>query len=164
MTRAALSLALCALVYPVALGSFHPWDLGLGVLAAGALLAVFRRHLFPQGMPPVRSLGRRILWLPVLAAAVVKEITVGAWQVALIVLHVRPLRRPGIVRVPYGERSPGGVVAAAVFLTLSPGEVLVELDDEGGAMLIHAIDASDPDAVRERHDRFYRRYQRQVVP
>jgi multisubunit Na+/H+ antiporter MnhE subunit len=31
-------------------------------------------------------------------------------------------------------------------------------------MLVHVLDASDPDAVRRHHDRFYERYQRMVFP
>ncbi len=31
-------------------------------------------------------------------------------------------------------------------------------------MLMHVLDATDPDAVRARHDEFYDRYQRAVFP
>lgn len=164
MTRGLVVLVLAGLAYPLTLASFDPWDVGFGLLATAALLVAFRKHLFPGGLGEIDSLGSRILWLPLIAAAAVREITVGTWQVALIVLHLRPLRRPGIVVVPYGERTPGGLVATAVVVTLSPGEVLVELDDDRRAMLLHVIDASDPDAVRDQHERFYRRFQRRVFP
>jgi multisubunit Na+/H+ antiporter MnhE subunit len=56
------------------------------------------------------------------------------------------------------------LAATALALTLSPGEVLVDIDRSRGVMLVHVIDAHDPDAVRARHDHFYRRYQRGVFP
>ena len=42
--------------------------------------------------------------------------------------------------------------------------LLVGVDEEKRVMLIHAIDAADPDAVRESQQEFYRRYQRRVFP
>jgi multicomponent Na+:H+ antiporter subunit E len=77
---------------------------------------------------------------------------------------VRPLRRPGVVAIPIGARSPTGVAATALAVTLSPGEVFVDLDAEGEHMLVHVLDAGDPEATRRRYARFYERYQRQVFP
>lgn len=71
-----------------------------------------------------------------------------------------PARRAGLVTVPVGERTEADVVAQAIVATLSPREVLVDVDRKRSVMLLHAIDASDPDAIREEHDRFYCRYQR----
>lgn len=164
MRRAAIFLVLAALVYPLALASFHPWNLAIGALVAAAALAAFRRHLVPEGLPPLPSLGRRLLWFAPFLAAAAWEVALGTWQVALVVLGVRPLRRPGIVAVPIGERTPSGVVTFALVSTLSPGEVVVDVDAEREEILVHVIDASDPDAVRERHDRLYRRFQRHVFP
>lgn len=63
-----------------------------------------------------------------------------------------------------GDRSPAGVVAPPLMLTLAPGEFLVDLDWEGRVMLIHVLDASDLEDVRHRHAVFYERYQRAVFP
>jgi len=79
-----------------------------------------------------------------------------------VTLGARSQARPGIVAVPVGERTPRGVAVSALCATLSPGEVLVDVDEE--RVLYHVINASDPDAIRERHERFYRRYQRRVFP
>ena len=79
-------------------------------------------------------------------------------------LHVRPLNHPGIVAVPIAERSPLGVAVSGLATTLSPGAFLVDVDWEQRVMLIHVLDASDPDEVRADHQRFYRRWQRHVFP
>ena len=66
--------------------------------------------------------------------------------------------------IPVGDRTQTGVAVSALVATLSPGEVLVDVDRERGAMLIHVIDAGDPEATRRRHEDFYQRYQRRVFP
>jgi multisubunit Na+/H+ antiporter MnhE subunit len=47
---------------------------------------------------------------------------------------------------------------------ITPDTVVVELDEERGRMLLHVIDASDPDAVRSEQLRSYERRQRRVFP
>lgn len=162
MTRAALALVLLTLTYALVLGSFQPWDLALGAVVSGALLFVFRGALF-DGEARGNLLWRLVGFFP-FAAVVVRDIVVGTWEVSLITFRLRPLRRPGTVAVPIAERTPTGVAVSAVCTTLSPGAFLVDVDRERGVMIIHVIDASDPEAVREHHQEFYRRYQRRVFP
>jgi hypothetical protein len=45
----------------------------------------------------------------------------------------------------------------------APDEVPVEVDEARGVLLVHLVDASDPGAVRARHERASAR-QRRVVP
>ncbi|MGI9252635.1 MAG: Na+/H+ antiporter subunit E, partial [Thermomicrobiales bacterium] len=70
----------------------------------------------------------------------------------------------GIVRVPYGDRTPQGVVVSGIVMTLAPGTVLVDLDDERQEMIVHAIDASNPDQIIDDLQTFYERRQRKVFP
>jgi len=164
VSRVALALAVLTATYALVLASVHPWDLALGAtLSAGVLLA-FRPFLLGRRPPPVEGLVRRVLALPGLVWAVLADITVGTVRVAAVVLGLRPLERPGIVAVPVGERTEAGVVVSAFLATLAPGEYLVDVDWSERRMLLHVLDARDPDGVRERFDRFYRRYQRRVVP
>ncbi|HVL31299.1 MAG TPA: Na+/H+ antiporter subunit E [Solirubrobacteraceae bacterium] len=160
----AFTLLLLTLAYLLTLASFDPWDVAIGALLAAGVLAWSRRALPASGRTGAGLLLRRIAAFPLFAAAIVREVVTGTWQVSLIVLGLRPLARPGIVAVPIGERTPTGVAATALALTLSPGEVLVDIDDRSQVMLVHVVDASDPDAVRARHDEFYRRYQQGVFP
>jgi multisubunit Na+/H+ antiporter MnhE subunit len=68
------------------------------------------------------------------------------------------------VVVPIGERTPTGVAVWALVTGLPPGSFFVEVDREREVALIHVIDARDPEAIREQHQYFYRRYQRKVFP
>ena len=157
-----LWVAVLAAVYLLALGSFHPFDLALGLLLAAGLSFGLRGRLErPQGEGPLAA---RVAAAPLLLAALLAEIARGTWDVALRVLGLRPVEHPGIVAIPIGERSELGVAVTGLLAGLSPGSLLLDVDHERRAMLFHVIDASDPDAVRAQLDRFYQRYQRRVFP
>lgn len=164
MSRFFISILFLTLIYAFTLGSFHAWDLLLGVLISGGLYLLFRRYLFEKPAAPAPSwLKRTLVFVPFMGAVAV-DTTRGTWQVMLIALHLRPLKRTGIIAVPIGERTPGGVAVTALVTTLSPGAVLIDVDWQRQVMLFHVIDASDPEDVREKFDYFYRRYQRRVFP
>ncbi len=164
MSRYVPPVALLTGVYLLMLASANPWDAALGAIVAALLVAGLRRGAFIRRPRPLRELPRRVLHAFPLSAAIVGEIVLGTWRVALVVLGARPLAAPGIVAVPIGERTRAGVVVTALLATLAPGEFLVDVDWRRGVLLVHVLDASDPDAVRERHARFYERYQRAVFP
>lgn len=164
MTGYLLVLLLLAATYLLTLASLDPLDVATALVVSAVVLVGMRRFAFPGGSVPGGELARRLARFPLFCAAVVWEIVVGTGQVAAVVVGLRPLRRPGIVAVPIGERSPNGVAATALAITLSPGEVFVDVDWEAGVMLIHVLDAGDPDAIRERYGHFYERFQRQVFP
>lgn len=163
MRRLAFPLVLLTLVYALVLGSFYPADLALGAALSGILLFALRGFALP-GEPASAGLFGRVAGFFPFAAAVGYDVVVGTWEVSLVTLHLKPLGRPGIVAIPVGDRTPTGVAVSALVATLSPGEVLVDVDREGGAMLIHVMDAGDPEATRKRHEDFYQRYQRKVFP
>lgn len=163
MGRLLFPLVLLTLVYALVVGSFAPADLALGAAVSGVLLLALRKFVLPGGARPPGIPGRLLGFFP-FAAAVVRDVVVGTWEVALVVVHLRPVRRAGIVAIPIGERTQTGVAVAALVATLSPGEVLVDVDRGRGVMLMHVIDATDPGKIRRRHEEFYRRYQRRVFP
>jgi multicomponent K+:H+ antiporter subunit E/multicomponent Na+:H+ antiporter subunit E len=164
VSRLLLSLVPLVLVYALVLASADPWDVAIGAVLAGVLVWGTRGFLFGERPAPVAGpLGRLVAFVP-FAAATLRDVMRGTWDVALVVLHLRPLRHPGIVAVPIGERTRLGVAVTALVDTLSPGSCLIDVDWERRTMLIHVIEASDPDAIRAAHERFYRRYQRHVFP
>lgn len=158
-----VTVVFLTLVYAFVLGSFAPADLAMGVAISGALVYGTRRFTFRE-KPSSPDLFRRFLHFWPFLVAEVWNIVTGTWTVALITLHLRPLASPGIVAVPIGERTPAGVAVSAMATTLSPGTFLVDVDWEKGVMLIHSIDASDPEEVREDHQEFYRKWQSKVFP
>lgn len=152
------------MLYVLTLASRDPLDLVTGVLLGLVLAALLGRRMRPAADGPAGSPIGRMLWFPVFAAAVLADVARGTWDVALRVMHLRALERPGLVRIPIGHRSERAIAVSALATTLSPGSVLIEIDRQRGDLLLHVIDASDPDEVRDRHQRFYDRYQRRVFP
>ena len=170
MTRYVAAVVVLTLVYALALGSFHPWDLLFGAGLSAALLFASRRFVFAaEGTAPrpdgrrLTLLGRVVAFVP-FAAVVFRNIVVGNWEVTLVTLHLRPLVRPGIVAVPVGDRTPTGVAVWAVVTGLPPGSFFADVDRERGVVLIHVLDARDPEAYRRQQADFYRRYQSKVFP
>ena len=165
MTRYVAALVALTLVYALALGSFHPLDLLIGAGLSATLLFASRRFAFGTAtrQDGLTLLGRVVAFVP-FAAAVFREILVGNWEVTLVTLRLRPLVRPGIVAVPVGDRTPTGVAVWAVVTGLPPGSFFVDVDRERGVVLIHLLDARDPEAYRRSQEDFYRRYQSKVFP
>jgi multicomponent Na+:H+ antiporter subunit E len=158
-----LWVAVLAAVYLLTLGSADPLDLAFGVVLAAVLSFGLRGRLQrPQGEGP--SLAARLAAAPALLTALLAEIARGTWDVALRVVHLRPVEHPGIVLVPIGERSELGVAVTGLLIGLSPGSLLLDVDGERRMMLFHVIDARNPDAVRAQIDGFYHRWQRRVFP
>ena len=150
-------------MYALVLGSFALPDLVMGVGISGALVFLTRRLTFRE-KPSSTDLLRRFLYFWPFLVAEVWNIVTGTWSVALVTLHIRPLVSPGIVAVPIGDRTPAGVAISSMATTLSPGTFLVDVDWENDMMLIHCIDATDPDEVRREHQEFYSKWQSRVFP
>ena len=57
--------------------------------------------------------------------------------------------RPGIVRVKSGMQTDLGTLMLANSITLTPGTLTADISADGRALLIHCLDAPDPEAVRD---------------
>lgn len=167
MIRAAGVILLLTVVFCLALASFAPWDIAIGAALGAIGLAVFHGGTPPIKGKPANELpswpARIVAFIP-FAGITVWEILIGSVRVALIVLGVRKLEHPGIVAVPIGDRSKLGVVVTGVTTSLAPGSILLDVDWDRNMMLVHVIDASDPDQIRADMQELYDRYQRKVFP
>lgn len=141
-------------IYLLVLTSIAPADAVTG-LALGLVLAVALRADDPAAVPQPAALVRTV-------ALTALEIARGSWRTVRFCL--RGGGSPGFVEIPRAGRSPHGVALWGVLTGEAPDEVPVDVDDERDVLIVHLIDASDPDAVRERHRRAYERTQSKVVP
>lgn len=90
---------------------------------------------------------------------VLRDIAVANFQVAWIVL-TRPNAklRSVWVTIPLELRQPEAISILAGTITLTPGTVSADLSESGHFLLVHALDAADPDAIRDEiKDRYERR-------
>lgn len=164
MIRYVASIVALTLIYAAALASFAPADLLFGALLSCGLLFLFRAALpTPQPHAPARSLRRVFAFFPFIGM-ICRDIVIGTWTVARIVVSPRQRHRPGVITMPLGDRTRAGVFISALALSLSPGSTLIAIDWEHRVMLLHLLDVRDPDRARAGLQQFYDRYQRQVFP
>lgn len=151
-------------VYALALASADPWDLGIGAALSAGVLAAFGRFVLPGEALPLSIVLRRAVRFPALAMATAGIIVRGTIQVARMVLGRDSADHAGFVVVPRGERTHVGVAVNGMLETLSPGSVLVDIEEDDDTWTLHVLHAEDKDEVRAEVDRFYRRAQRPVWP
>lgn len=164
MTRVLLAIVVLMLVYSMILLSLRPWDLAIGAALAAGVLVMFRRHLFGDTLEPLPGFVKRAGSLLRFGWFVYTDVIEGLWLVLSIMLGLRPLPRSGIVAIPIGERTPGGVAVTAWVTGLSPGSVMIDVDWQQRVMLIHFIDVSEPEELRRKMQNAYERYQRPIFP
>jgi multicomponent K+:H+ antiporter subunit E len=71
-------------------------------------------------------------------------------QVAWIILTRRNSKlRPSWIVIPLDLRTPEAITVLAGTITLTPGTVSADISNNGRSLLVHALDAPDPDAVRD---------------
>jgi multicomponent K+:H+ antiporter subunit E len=134
-------------------------DFSAGMAVFGLILGVLIPRLTasywpdrPLGFHPSRMVGYMLV--------VVWDIMVANVQVAWIVL-TRPNSklRPAWIVVPLDLVQPEAITILAGTITLTPGTVSADLSDGGHSLLVHALDAPDPDAIR---DEIKNRYERRL--
>jgi multicomponent Na+:H+ antiporter subunit E len=144
------------LLFALIVASFSWQNLLVGFILSSVLTWIFRKQIIPRPLPPNDLAFHLVVYFPKLAAYLLVDIFKGTWIMILTTLGIRPLIKPGIVRIPIGVHSPYGVGPVGYFITLSPGSFLVDVDWDAHVMLVHVIDASDPDQVREDAEKYYR--------
>ena len=140
----AVIIAGLTVVYNLALASFAWEDMVVGAMLSTVLVAVFRRAIFPLVPADAGFVAHIIVYLPLFLWMLVVDIVKGTWQVAMYVVGIRKLEKPGILKIPLGNHTPAGVGVVGLFVTVSPGSFLVDIDWDERVMLVHYIDASDP--------------------
>ena len=91
-------------------------------------------------------------------AETAREMVIGSWRVVRFCLGARAA--PGFVEIPRGDRTAVEVALWGVLTGEAPDEVVVDVDEPRGVLVVHLVDAADPDAVRERHRRAHERLRR----
>jgi multicomponent Na+:H+ antiporter subunit E len=117
-------------------------------LVLGALVALGISALLPGGR------GRPFSWarIPIFLWALLRYVFIVLWDVikggvttARIVLAPKMPLKTGIISIPSGSKTELGTALSAHAITLSPGELVVEMDDEGN-MYTHCLDVDKSEA------------------
>lgn len=108
----------------------------VGLLAAGAVTVLIRPSTHPRDW---RRLPGALLALAQYLLVLAKELVVSGVQVARIVLTPSLPIRPGIIAIASGCESELATALSAHAITITPGEMVVEID-ENNVMYTHVLD------------------------
>jgi len=134
--------------------TLEPGHVLLGA-ALGVAIPYVTRRFWPEPL-----VVRRPLRVVEYAAVVLYDVVVANLQVSAIILGPMSRVRPAFVRVPLELRTDFAVTALASTVTLTPGTVSVEIEDDGNGrrrLVVHALRCLDPDdmvrTIKERYER-----------
>jgi multisubunit Na+/H+ antiporter MnhE subunit len=147
-------------LYLLIVSSTKLGDIATGVVLAALVVAVGRRHT--SGGSSARATLRRLAGVPALVGGTLVDVVTGSAQVIRCCLRRPP--DPGLVWLPTGPTSPSSFAAWGIRLGITPNTVVVDVDEERGAVLVHVLDAHDPETVRAEQMAAYRTRQRRVFP
>lgn len=146
-----------AALFGLMTGSATPGDAGIALVMGAVVAMATCRGGGPTGAVRLRG-------APRFAAGVAIELLQGVARTARALLHRDPDRRAGFVEISIDDESEAGFAIWAMVISAAPGTVVAHVDRGRGVMAINAIDATDPEAVREDTSRFLLRFQRPLTP
>ncbi len=131
---------LLVIVWLLMANSLTVGGLLLGIVI-GILLPIFTAPFWP-GRPDVRyRAGLAYI------ALVLWDIVVANFQIAAIILFRRNRDlRPAWLSIPLDLHTPEAITVLAGTISLTPGTVSSDVSACGKYLLVHALDAADPDA------------------
>ena len=133
-------------------------EFSAGMAVFGVILGIILPRMTSIWWPDTPK-GFRLGKMATYSMMVLWDILVANIEVAWIVLSVPNAKlKPAWIAIPLDLRQPEAITLLAGTITLTPGTVSADLSDEGHSLLVHALDAADPDAVRDEiKDRYERR-------
>jgi multicomponent K+:H+ antiporter subunit E len=134
-------------------------EVTVGSVVLGLFFGILIPLLTSPYWPDRPKLRRPLKFLP-FAMIVLWDICVANLIVARAILFKRNAElRSRWVTVPLDLSSPEAITVLAGTITMTPGTVSSDVSACGRALLVHCLDASDPDAVR---DQIKQRYERRL--
>jgi len=132
------AIVLLTLTYLALTSNLQLSSIVMGVLLAVGVLALLR--------PERRSTNWAAAGTAVIALAryifvLARDMIISGVLVARIVLDPKLPIQPGIVAIPSGCQSELGTALSAHAITLAPGEMVVEIDEDG-VMYTHVLDVT----------------------
>lgn len=78
------------------------------------------------------------------------EMAMACFQVLLLVLRPQLNMRPGIIRVDIYLDSPMQISLLSNMITLTPGTLTMEIEQDNSALFIHVLNIADTEAIKTR--------------
>ena len=115
-------------------------------LAVGLPTAFIFRRLYADRIDLVR-IARVLPFVGIYVATFLWELVTANVDVAYRVLAPSMPIEPRVIELPLRVESDAAVTTIANSITLTPGTLTMDHDEEANSLYVHAIDGRDPDAV-----------------
>ena len=115
-------------------------------LAVGLGVAFAFRNFYTERTALGRNL-RAVPYAVLYLGGFLKELLTANVDVAYRVLAPGMPIRPGVVVVPLRVQTDGAITTIANSITLTPGTLTMDYDEETNALYVHSIDARDREAI-----------------
>ncbi|WP_232701184.1 Na+/H+ antiporter subunit E [Halobacterium wangiae] len=120
-------------------------ELLVGLVFGFGVAGVFRR-LYPGRTDLVR-VAKATPYTLLYSAAFLYDLLTANVDVARRVLAPSMPIEPRVIKVPLRVETPFAITTIANSITLTPGTLSMDYDDETNTLYVHAIDGREPDAV-----------------
>ncbi len=146
-------------VWCVASGSIRPSNLVMGALVALMTVPIASRllDLRGRGEHPLRFLKRLGRFVGYSVTSFLPEALSSSLDMASRVVRPAIPMRPGIVAVEISARSDLTVLFIINHIILTPGQLVVEIDEERSMVYVHSIDVGDVEELRRRLRALFKR-------
>lgn len=117
-------------------------------LITGFVVGAIVLTLLPRMSGSLRY-GVRLWRIGKLMLVFLKEFMLSVWRVARLVTSPTMRFKPGLLTVPLTLTRDAEITLLANLITLTPGTLTVDVAEDRSHLLVHAVDAPDPDATRD---------------
>ncbi len=139
---------LFTLLWAALLGAFD----GITLLSGFALgLGLFRLTL----NRPSLSYRRHIYGIIRFTLFYLKEILISNLRIARDILRGSPGGKSGIIALQVRHLSPRATVVVANLITMTPGTLSLDIDEENEHLFVHCLDLGDPEQTRQTMQKDY---------
>lgn len=132
-----------ALIWAILTGHFSPTNLAFGFLLGYFTLRAARRILMPSQyfdtLPKLFEFAGYFIW----------ELILANLRLAEDVLTPRHRMKPRVLALPLDAKSDGEITLLANLISLTPGTLSLDVSADRRTLYVHAMYASDADAVRQ---------------
>lgn len=111
-------------------------------LAVGLPIAYVFRRFYPDRIDPVRGV-QALPYVALYLLAFLREVVVANFDLAYRALAPGPPLHPEVIYVPLRVETDLGITSIANTITLTPGTVALDYDEERNAIYVHVIDERD---------------------
>ncbi len=130
-----------ALAWAAIAGNFSLLNISVGFIFGLLAIWLVREQV---GASSYFRLAIRIASLSLLF---VYELILSTFKVALMVIKPKLDFKPGIIAFPLTVKTDLEITLLANLITLTPGTLSVDVSDDRKTLYVHAIDATEPDAI-----------------